>query len=53
MRSTVPESMWPEISRQLEGDDEPAEPLREEDVDGFEPDDDPFEPDDDFDEPED
>ena len=38
---------------QLEGDDGPAEPLEEEDWDGFEPDDDPFEPDDDFDELED
>ena len=52
VRSTVPESLWPEIRRRLEGDDEPAEPL-EEDDEAFEPDDDPFEPDDDFDEPED
>ncbi len=45
VRSTVPESMWPEIRRQLEGDDDAAEPLEEpeeEDWDGFEPDDDPF-----------
>ena len=52
VRSTVPPELWPEIRRQLEGDDEPAEPLEEEDGDGFEPDD-PFEPDDDFDELED
>ena len=50
--STVPESMWPEIRRRLEGDGEPAEPLEEEDDEAFEPDDDPLEPDDDFDEPE-
>ena len=53
VRSTVPESMWPELRRRLEGDGEPAELLGEEDCDGFEPDDDPFEPDDDFDELED
>ena len=53
VRSTVPPELWPEIQRQLEGDDEPAEPLEEEDCDGFEPDEDPFEPDDDFDERED
>ena len=53
VRSTVPESMWPEIRRQLEGDDEPAEPPEEEDDEAFEPDDDPLEPDDDFDELED
>ena len=53
VRSTVPESMWPEIRRRLEGDDEPAEPPGEVAWDGFEPDDDPFEPDDDFDGPED
>ncbi len=52
VRSTVPPELWPEIRRQLEGDDEPAEPLGEEDWDGVEPDD-PFEPDDDFDEMED
>ena len=45
VRSTVPQSMWPEIRRRLEGDDESAEPL-EEDWDGFEPDDDPFDADD-------
>ena len=45
--------VWPEIRRRLEGDDEPAEPLGEEDRDGFEPDDDPFDADDDFDELED
>ena len=53
VRSTVPESMWPEIRRRLEGDDEPAEPLGEEDDEAFEPDDDPSELDDDFDELED
>ena len=30
VRSTVPESMWPEIRRRLEGDGGPAEPLEEE-----------------------
>ena len=53
VRSTVPESMWPEIRRQLEGNDDAAEPLEEEDDEAFEPDDDPFEPGDDFDELED
>ena len=53
VRSTVPPELWPEIRRQLEGDDEPAEPPEEEDDEAFEPDDDPFEPDDDFDELED
>ena len=53
VRSTVPESMWPEIRRQLEGDDDAAEPVEEEGADAFHPDDDPFEPDDDFDELED
>ena len=53
VRSTVPESMWPEIRRRLEGDDEPAEPAGDEGADAFHPDDDPFEPDDDFDELED
>ena len=52
VRSTVPPELWPEIRRRLEGDDEPADPL-EEDDEAFEPDDDPLEPDDDFDEPED
>ena len=53
VRSTVPQTMWPEIRRRLEGDGDSAERLEEEDWDGFEPDDDPFEPDDDFDELED
>ena len=53
VRTSVPPELWPEIRRQLEGDDEPAEPLEEEDDEAFEPDDDPFEPDDDFDELED
>ena len=35
--------MWPEIRRQLEEDDERAEPLEEEDDEAFEPDDDPLE----------
>lgn len=46
VRSTVPESMWPEIRRHLEEDDDTAEPLEEGDWDGFEPDDDPFDADD-------
>ena len=41
------------LRRRLEGDGGSAEPLEEEDWDGFEPDDDPFEPDDDFGELED
>ena len=45
VRSTVPEPMWPEIRRKLEGD-EPAEPLEEEDDEAFEPADDPFDADD-------
>ena len=40
VRSNVPESMWPELRRRLEGDDEPAEPPEEEDDEAFEPDDD-------------
>ena len=50
VRSVVPESMWGDIRSRLEGDGGPAEPLGEEDRDGFDPGDDPFEPDDDFDE---
>ena len=53
VRTSVPPELWPEIRRQLEGDDEPAEPLAQEDDEAFEPDDYPFEPDDDFDGPED
>jgi hypothetical protein len=53
VRSSVPPELWPEIRRQLEGDDEPAEPREEEDDEAFEPDDYPFEPDNDFDGPED
>ena len=46
----VPPSMWPQIRRRLEGDDEPAEPVEEEEADVLDPGDDAFEPDDDFDE---
>ena len=47
IKSTVPESMWPEIVRKMKGEDEAWEPL-EDDADIFDPDDDPF--DDDLDE---
>ena len=53
VRSTVPPELWPEICRKLEGDDEPAEPLEEEEDGVLDPGDDAFEPDDDFDELED
>ena len=53
VRSTVRESMWPEIRRRLEGDGGPAEPVGDEGADAFDPDVDPFEPDDDFGELED
>lgn len=48
VKSTVPESMWPEIARKLEGEDEASEPLADED-EIFDPSHDVFE-DDDFDE---
>ncbi|MGB8388383.1 hypothetical protein [Mycobacterium sp.] len=41
VKSTVPESMWPEIIRKLKGEDEASEPL-EDDADVFDPADDPF-----------
>ncbi|MGO8853688.1 hypothetical protein [Mycobacterium sp.] len=47
IKSTVPESLWPEIVRKLKGEDEASEPL-EDDADVFDPADDPF--DDDLDE---
>jgi hypothetical protein len=40
--SVVPSSMWPEISRKLDGDDEAAEPLDEDEAGIFDPADDPF-----------
>jgi len=49
-RRVVPPSMWPQIRRRLDGDDEPAEPVEEEEADVLDPADDAFEPDDDFDE---
>jgi len=42
--------MWPQIRCRLDGDDEPAEPVEEEEADVLDPGDDAFEPDDDFDE---
>jgi len=45
VKSTVPESMWPEILRKLKGDDQPSEPP-EDDADIFDPGDDPFDDDD-------
>jgi hypothetical protein len=47
VKSTVPESMWPEIVRKMKGEDEASEPM-DDDADVFDPDDDPF--DDDMDE---
>ncbi|MGA9676324.1 MAG: hypothetical protein WBR28_14100 [Mycobacterium sp.] len=47
IKSTVPESMWPEIVRKMKGEDEASEPM-DDDADVFDPDDDPF--DDDLDE---
>ena len=48
----MPPSMWPQIRRRLEGDDEPAESVEEDEADILDPGDDAFEPDDfdDFDE---
>ncbi|MGO9286708.1 MAG: hypothetical protein ACLP75_28065 [Mycobacterium sp.] len=42
VKSTVPESMWPEIVRKLKGEDEASEPLENHDADVFDPADDPF-----------
>ena len=47
IKSTVPESMWPEIVRKMKGENEASEPM-DDDADVFDPDDDPF--DDDLDE---
>jgi hypothetical protein len=41
VKSTVPETMWPEIVRKMKGEDEAAQPLAE-DADVFGPNDDPF-----------
>ncbi|MGO9156405.1 hypothetical protein, partial [Mycobacterium sp.] len=48
VKTTVPESMWPEIVRKMKGEDEASEPLEDDEVDVFDPGDDPF--DDDLDE---
>ncbi len=48
VKSTVPESLWPEIVRKLKGEDEASEPLEDDEADAFDPADDPF--DDDLDE---
>jgi lambda repressor-like predicted transcriptional regulator len=42
IKSTVPESMWPEIVRKMKGKDEAPEPLEDDEVDVFDPGDDPF-----------
>ena len=47
IKSTVPESLWPEIVRKMKGEDEASEPM-DDDADVFDPADDPF--DDDLDE---
>ena len=47
IKSTVPETLWPEIVRKMKGEDEASEPM-DDDADIFDPDDDPF--DDDLDE---
>ena len=41
IKSTVPESMWPEILRKMKGEDDASEPM-DDDADVFDPDDDPF-----------
>jgi len=46
VRSTVPPSMWPEISRKLPGGDGPPESLEDDDDEVFEPDDGPSDVDD-------
>ena len=48
VKSTVPESLWPEIVRKMKGEDEASEPLADDEADVFDPADDPF--DDDLDE---
>ncbi len=48
IKSTVPESLWPEIVRKMKGEDEASEPLEDDEADVFDPADDPF--DDDLDE---
>ena len=48
VKSTVPESLWPEIVRKLKGEDGASEPLEDDEADVFDPADDPF--DDDLDE---
>ncbi|MGA9358216.1 MAG: hypothetical protein WBW75_09480 [Mycobacterium sp.] len=42
VKSTVPESMWPEIVRKLKGEDEASELLQDDEADVFDPADDPF-----------
>jgi hypothetical protein len=50
VKSTVPESMWPEIVRKLKSEGEASEPLEDDEADVFDPADDPFDDElDDFD----
>ncbi len=42
IKSTVPESLWPEIVRKMKGEDEASEPLEDDEADVFDPADDPF-----------
>jgi hypothetical protein len=44
VKSTVPEALWPEISRKIDGEGD-ASAIAREDVDVYDPDDDPFEDD--------
>jgi hypothetical protein len=46
VKSTVPEEMWPEILRRMNGDDAALEPSVDEEPDAFDPDEDPFDDDD-------
>jgi hypothetical protein len=46
VKSTVPEDLWPEILRRINGDDAALEPPVDEEPDAFDPDEDPFDDDD-------
>lgn len=43
VRSTVPESMWPEILRKIDGEDAPAEP-QDYQIEGLDADDEEYDP---------
>ena len=45
VKSTVPEALWPEIQRKIDGDDPASVPLADEEPDAFDPGDDPFDDD--------